>query len=170
MELTLRRHADVYVFALLAHQDKASVDPLDLAQWKFYVLPTSTLDSRNRSQYSITLKSLSTLCLKEATMGILNEGDFFGEGCLTGQPVRLRATTAMTDCSAMRIGKKSMMEVLHRKHAFSDMFVAYLLTRNIRYEEDLVDQLFNSSERRLARVLLLLAQFGRKARSCNSQN
>jgi CRP-like cAMP-binding protein len=99
---------------------------------------------------------------KEATIGILNEGDFFGEGCLTGQPVRLCSATAMTDCSVMRIDKKSMMEVLHREHAFSDMFVAYLLTRNIRYEEDLVDQLFNSSEKRLARILLLLAHFGKE--------
>ena len=98
---------------------------------------------------------------KEATIGILNEGDFFGESCLTGQPLRLCSATAMTDCSVMRIDKKSMMEVLHREHAFSDMFVAYLLTRNIRYEEDLVDQLFNSSEKRLARVLLLLAHFGK---------
>src|ERR1700728_4045351 len=94
---------------------------------------------------------------KEATIGILNDGDFFGEGCLAGQPLRLCSATAMTDCSVMKIQKKSMMEVLHREHAFSDMFVAYLLTRNIRYEEDLVDQLFNSSEKRLARVLLLLA-------------
>jgi len=99
---------------------------------------------------------------KEATIGILNEGDFFGEGCLTGQPLRLCAATAMTDCSVMRIDKKSMMEVLHREHAFSDMFVAYLLSRNIRYEEDLVDQLFNSSEKRLARILLLLAHFGKE--------
>ena len=99
---------------------------------------------------------------KEATIGILNEGDFFGEGCLTGQPLRLCSATAMTDCSVMRIDKKSMMEVLHREHAFSDMFVAYLLTRNIRYEEDLVDQLFNSSEKRLARILLLLARFGKE--------
>jgi len=99
---------------------------------------------------------------KEATIGILNEGDFFGEGCLTGQPVRLSSATAMTDCSVMRIDKKSMMEVLHREHAFSDLFVAYLLTRNIRYEEDLVDQLFNSSEKRLARILLLLAHFGKE--------
>jgi CRP/FNR family cyclic AMP-dependent transcriptional regulator len=98
---------------------------------------------------------------KEATIGILKEGDFLGEGCLTGQPLRLGSATAMTDGSVMRIDKKSMMEVLHREHAFSDMFVAYLLTRNIRYEEDLVDQLFNSSEKRLARVLLLLAQFGK---------
>jgi CRP/FNR family transcriptional regulator, cyclic AMP receptor protein len=98
---------------------------------------------------------------KEATIGILNEGDFFGEGCLIGQPLRLCSATAMTDCTVMRIDKKSMMEVLHREHAFSDMFVAYLLTRNIRYEEDLADQLFNSSEKRLARVLLLLAHFGK---------
>src|SRR6478752_2127512 len=95
---------------------------------------------------------------KEATIGILNKGDFFGEGCLTGQSFRLCAATAMTDCSVMKIDKKSMVEVLHREHSFSDMFVAYLLSRNIRYEEDLVDQLFNSSEKRLARILLLLAQ------------
>src|SRR6202140_498300 len=101
---------------------------------------------------------------KEATIGILNDGDFFGEGCLTGQPLRLGSATAMTDCSVMRIGKKSMMEVLHREHAFSDLFVAYLLARNIRYEEDLVDQLFNSSEKRLARVLLLLAHFGKEGK------
>jgi CRP/FNR family transcriptional regulator, cyclic AMP receptor protein len=101
---------------------------------------------------------------KEATIGILNEGDFFGEGCLTGQPLRLSSAAAMTDCSVMRIDKKSMMEVLHREHAFSDVFVAYLLKRNIRYEEDLVDQLFNSSEKRLARVLLLLAHFGKEGR------
>src|SRR5450631_3141057 len=99
---------------------------------------------------------------KEATIGILNEGDFFGEGCLTGQPLRLCSATAMTDCSVMRIDKKFMMEVLHEEHAFSDMFVAYLLTRNSRYEEDLVDQLFNSSEKRLARILLLLAHFGKE--------
>jgi CRP/FNR family cyclic AMP-dependent transcriptional regulator len=99
---------------------------------------------------------------KEATIGILNEGDFFGEGGLTGQPRRLCSATPMTDCSVMRIDKKSMIEVLHGEHAFSDMFVAYLLSRNIRYEEDLVDQLFNSSEKRLARILLLLAHFGKE--------
>src|SRR6202162_5360060 len=98
---------------------------------------------------------------KEATIGILNNGAFFGEGCLTGQPLRLCSATAMTDCSVMKIDKKSMMEVLHREHAFSDMFVAYLLARNIRYEEELVGQLFNSSEKRLARILLLLAHFGK---------
>jgi len=102
---------------------------------------------------------------QEATIGILSEGDFFGEGCLRGQPLRMCSATTMTDCSVMRIDKKSMMEVLHREHAFSDMFVAYLLTRNIRYEEDLVDQLFNSSEKRLARILLLLAHFGKEGRA-----
>jgi CRP/FNR family cyclic AMP-dependent transcriptional regulator len=102
---------------------------------------------------------------KEATIGILGEGDFFGEGCLAGQTLRLFSATTMTDCSVMQIKKKSMVEVLHREHAFSDMFVAYLLTRNIRYEEDLVDQLFNSSERRLARMLLLLAHFGKEGKS-----
>ena len=99
---------------------------------------------------------------KEATIGILNEGDFFGESCLTGQPLRLCSATAMADCSVMRIDRKAMIEVLHREQTFSDLFVAYLLTRNIRYEEDLVDQLFNSSEKRLARVLLLLAHFGKE--------
>jgi len=101
---------------------------------------------------------------KEATIGILNEGEFFGEGCLTGQPLRMCSATAMTDCTVMRIDKKSMMEVIHRERAFSDMFVAYLLARNIRHEEDLVDQLFNSSEKRLARVLLLLAHFGKEGK------
>ncbi|MFZ3265046.1 MAG: Crp/Fnr family transcriptional regulator [Terriglobales bacterium] len=101
---------------------------------------------------------------KEATIGILNKGDFVGEGCLTGQPLRLCSATAMTDCSVMKIDKKAMIEVLHREHAFSDMFVAHLLTRNIRYEEDLVDQLFNSSEKRLARILLLLAHFGKEGK------
>jgi len=98
---------------------------------------------------------------KEATIGVLNEGDFFGEGCLTGQPFRMCSATSLTDCTVMRIDKKTMMDVIHREREFSDMFVAYLLTRNIRYEEDLVDQLFNSSEKRLARILLLLAHFGK---------
>ena len=99
---------------------------------------------------------------KEATLGILSEGEFFGEGGLAGQSVRMGSATAMTDCEVLRIDKKAMMLALHREHAFSDMFVAYLLARNIRYEEDLVDQLFNSSEKRLARLLLLLAHFGKE--------
>jgi len=98
---------------------------------------------------------------KEATVGVFGEGDFFGEGSLAGQALRVGGATAMTDCALLRIDKKAMMQALHREHALSDMFVAYLLTRNIRYEEDLVDQLFNSSEKRLARILLLLAHFGK---------
>ncbi len=101
---------------------------------------------------------------KEATLGILNPGDFFGEGGLAGQPLRMGSATAMTDCEIMRIEKTAMMLALHREHTLSDMFVAYLLGRNIRYEEDLVDQLFNSSEKRLARILLLLAHFGKEGK------
>jgi CRP/FNR family transcriptional regulator, cyclic AMP receptor protein len=99
---------------------------------------------------------------KEATLGILSEGEFFGEGGLAGQPLRMGSATAMTDCELLRIDKRAMMLALHRQHTFSDLFVAYLLARNIRYEEDLVDQLFNSSEKRLARILLLLAHFGKE--------
>ena len=99
---------------------------------------------------------------KEATIGILEDGQFLGEGALAGQPLRMSSATAMTDCSVMRIGKKAMVETLHREHTLSDLFVAYLLTRNVRYEEDLVDQLFNSSEKRLARMLLMLAHFGKE--------
>jgi len=98
---------------------------------------------------------------KEATLGILNPGDFFGEGALAGQTVRMGFAVSITECQLLRIEKKAMMLALHREHTFSDMFVAYLLERNIRYEEDLVDQLFNSSEKRLARMLLLLAHFGK---------
>jgi CRP/FNR family transcriptional regulator, cyclic AMP receptor protein len=99
---------------------------------------------------------------KEATIGILGDGNFFGEGALAGQSLRMGSAVSMTDCSLLRIDKKAMMDALHREHTFSDMFVAYLLARNIRYEEDLVDQLFNSSEKRLARVLLMLAHFGKE--------
>jgi len=98
---------------------------------------------------------------KEATIGILSDRSFFGEGSLAGQAFRMGSATALTDCAVVRIEKDVMMQALHREHEFSDLFVAYLLARNIRYEEDLVDQLFNSSEKRLARVLLLLAHFGK---------
>jgi CRP/FNR family transcriptional regulator, cyclic AMP receptor protein len=101
---------------------------------------------------------------KEATLGILEDGNFFGEGALAGQALRMGSATALTDCAVLRIDKKAMMQALHREHEFSDLFVAYLLARNIRYEEDLVDQLFNSSEKRLARILLLLAHFGKEGK------
>jgi len=99
---------------------------------------------------------------KEAIIGLLAPGDFFGEGSIAGQPLRMSTALTMTDCSVIRIEKKAMMQVLHQQHAMSDMFVAYLLARNIQYEEDLVDQLFNSSEKRLARILLLLARYGKE--------
>jgi len=97
---------------------------------------------------------------KEATIGIAGEGDFFGEGALAGQALRMGSAAALTNCAVLRIDKKAMVEALHREHELSDLFVAHLLARNIRYQEDLVDQLFNSSEKRLARVLLLLTRFG----------
>ncbi len=93
---------------------------------------------------------------KEATLGILSAGEFFGEGGLAGQPLRMGSATAMTDCELLRIDKKEMMLALHRESTLSDLFVAYLLARNIRYEEDSVDQLFNSSEKRLARIPVLI--------------
>ena len=99
---------------------------------------------------------------KEATIAMLSEGNFFGEGSLAGQALRMGSAAAMTDCHLLRIEKKAMMDALHREPALSEVFVAYLLARNVRYEEDLVDQLFNSSEKRLARVLLMLAHFGKE--------
>jgi CRP/FNR family cyclic AMP-dependent transcriptional regulator len=99
---------------------------------------------------------------KEATIAILGEGNFFGEGVLAGQVRRMGSAAAMSSCEILHVTKAAMVEALHREHAFSDTFVAHLLARNIRFEEDLVDHLFNSSEKRLARVLLLLAHFGKE--------
>jgi CRP/FNR family cyclic AMP-dependent transcriptional regulator len=99
---------------------------------------------------------------KEATLGILGEGDFFGEGGLAGQLLRMSSATAMTDCVLLHIEKKAMMLAMSLEPQLSAMFVRYLLKRNIRYQDDLLDQLFNSSEKRLARVLLLMAQFGKE--------
>ncbi len=99
---------------------------------------------------------------KEAVVALHGEGDFFGEGCLTGQPLRLATVAAMTDCVIMRLDKESMINALRDEPKFSEMFMAYILARNARVEEDLVDQLFNSSEKRLARLLLLMANFGKE--------
>lgn len=101
---------------------------------------------------------------KEAVIAILGGGDFFGEGCLAGQPRRMTTVSAMTDGTFMRIEKASVVRALHDEPAFSEKFVAHLLARSVRVEEDLVDQLFNSSEKRLARALLLLANFGKEGR------
>ena len=100
---------------------------------------------------------------KEAVVGILGPGDFFGEGCLAGQRICMGTATAITPTSILVIEKNEMMRVLHTEHALSDLFMSYVLSRNIRIEEDLIDQLFNSSERRLARALLLLARYGKES-------
>jgi CRP/FNR family cyclic AMP-dependent transcriptional regulator len=101
---------------------------------------------------------------KEAVVAVQGPDEFCGEGCLAGQPRRMATATAMTDCEIMRVEKAAMLRVLREEPAFSEMFVSHLLTRTIRVEEDLVDQLFNSSEKRLARALLLLANFGKEGR------
>jgi CRP/FNR family cyclic AMP-dependent transcriptional regulator len=97
---------------------------------------------------------------KEAVVVILGVGDFFGEGCIAGQPLRVATATAMEPVSTLEIEKQEMVRVIHEEHEFSDRFVAHMLKRNVRVEEDLVDQLFNSSEKRLARALLLIARYG----------
>ena len=102
---------------------------------------------------------------KEAIVAILNAGEFFGEGCLAGQPLRMASAGATTDCTIIRIESQKLTSLLHDQHAVSEVFVSHLLSRNIRYEADLVDQLFNSSEKRLARILLLLSHFGKESRS-----
>jgi len=101
---------------------------------------------------------------KEAVLAILGSGDFFGEGCLTGQPRRVASVSTMTDCRIVRLEKAAAVRLLRDDRGFSEMFTLFLLQRNIRVEEDLVDQLFNSSEKRLARVLLQMANFGREGK------
>jgi len=97
-------------------------------------------------------------------VGLLETGGFFGEGCLTGEPLRLSTVSTMTECVIVRMRKADITRVIHEEPAFAELFIAHLLARNIRVEEDLVDQLFNSSEKRLARTLLLLANFGKEGR------
>ncbi len=101
---------------------------------------------------------------KEAVIGVLEQGSFFGEGCLAGQPLRMSTASAIQPSSIVRVAKSTMVGVLHREPEFAELFTAYLLSRNVRMEEDLVDQLFNSSEKRLARILLLLAHFGKDSK------
>jgi CRP/FNR family cyclic AMP-dependent transcriptional regulator len=99
---------------------------------------------------------------REAVIAMLGPGDFFGEGCLAGQPVRMGSATAITASTVLLVQKTKMVALLHKQHAFSDRFIAHMLARNARIEEDLIDQLFNSSEKRLARALLLLARYGKR--------
>ena len=99
---------------------------------------------------------------REAVVAMLGPGDFFGEGCLAGQPVRIGSATAIAPSSVLVIEKTQMVKVLHKQHALSDRFISHMLSRNVRIEQDLIDQLFNSSEKRLARALLLLARYGKQ--------
>jgi CRP/FNR family cyclic AMP-dependent transcriptional regulator len=136
-----------------AYRDNASIfvqgDPADAI---FYI---------QKGKVKLTVVSKQG---KEAVIALLGEGDFFGEGCLAGQPLRMATAVAMSACSILRLEKAGVVRLLHEEPSFSETFVAHLLSRNIKIEEDLVDQLFNSSEKRLARVLLLLANFGKENR------
>jgi len=124
----------------------------DVAQAIFYIL---------KGNVKLTVISKQG---KEAVIAMLGGGDFFGEGCLAGQSLRMSTVTTISECSIVRIDKADTVRVLHDEPAFSELFLHYLLSRNIRIEEDLVDHLFNSSEKRLARVLLLLANFGKEGK------
>ncbi len=123
--------------------------------------PADSVFYVQRGKIKVTVNSSQG---KEAVVAILGPDEFCGEGCLAGQPRRMATATAMTDCEIMRVEKAAMIRVLHDEPTFSEMFVAHLLARTIRVEEDLVDQLFNSSEKRLARALLLLANFGKEGK------
>ena len=121
--------------------------------------PANTVFYINEGKVKLTVISKQG---KEAVVAILGVGDYFGEGCLAGQPIRMGTAVAMSPCSIMKLEKSDVIRALHEEPSFSEAFVAHLLSRNVRIEEDLVDQLFNSSEKRLARVLLLLANFGKE--------
>jgi CRP-like cAMP-binding protein len=121
--------------------------------------PADAVFYLERGQVKLTVVSKGG---KAAIVAMLGPGDFFGEGCLAGQPVRMATSSAMTDAAVVRVERRAMLRLLHERSVFSERFMAHLLARNVRFEEDLVDQLFNSSEKRLARVLLLLARFGKE--------
>jgi CRP/FNR family cyclic AMP-dependent transcriptional regulator len=124
--------------------------------------PTDAIFYVQKGQLRVTVTSSNG---KEATLALVSAGEFLGEDCMVlAQPLRLATATAMTECALLRISKAEMVRVLHQEHALSDVFVSFLLTRNARVQADLVDQLFNSSEKRLARILLLLAQFGKDSK------
>src|SRR6266704_5422080 len=156
-----RRHFDPNVFLATLGQGRKLISIAKKQAVFVQGDPTDAVFFIKKGKLKLTVVSKTG---KEATIAILNAGDFFGEGSLAGQPLRMGSATAMTACTLLRIDKKSMMHALQHEHKFSDVFVTYLLARNIRYEEDLVDQLFNSSERRLARILLLLAHFGKEGK------
>jgi len=124
--------------------------------------PADSLFYLRRGKIKLTVISQQG---KEAIVAILGAGEFFGEGCLAGQPLRMATATAMIDCTLDKIDMLLMARILHEQHDISELFVKHLLFRNIRYEADLVDQLFNSSEKRLARILLLLSHFGKESKA-----
>jgi CRP/FNR family cyclic AMP-dependent transcriptional regulator len=124
--------------------------------------PADSLFYLRRGKVKLTVTSRQG---KEAIVAILDAGEFFGEGCLAGQISRMATAVALTECTLDKIEKSLMARMLHEQHDVSELFVKHLLSRNIRYEADLVDQLFNSSEKRLARILLLLAHFGKESRA-----
>ena len=132
------------------HKDQHVFEQGDVADTVFYI---------RKGKVKLTVLSEQG---KEAVVAILEPGQFFGEGCMNGHPCRIATTAAMEDCLITAITKAAMVAAIHDEPRFSDLFMAYLLTRNSRIEEDLIDQLFNSSERRLARMLLLLANFGKE--------
>jgi CRP/FNR family cyclic AMP-dependent transcriptional regulator len=134
------------------HKNQHVFEQGDVADTVFYI---------QRGKVKLTVVSEQG---KEAVIAILEPGQFFGEGCMNGHPLRIATTTAMEDCVITSITKASMIAAIHDEPKFSELFMAFLLTRNSRIEEDLIDQLFNSSERRLARLLLLLANFGKEGR------
>ena len=124
--------------------------------------PADAIFHVQKGQLRVTVTSANG---KEATLALVGAGEFLGEDCMvSAHPLRLATATAMTECALLSISKAEMVRVLHQEHALSDVFVAFLLTRNARIQADLVDQLFNSSEKRLARILLLLAQFGKESK------
>ena len=124
--------------------------------------PADSVFYLDRGQVKLTVVSERG---KSAVVAMLGRGDFFGEGCLAGQPVRMATAAAMTEVITVRIEREAMIGLLHERSLFAERFMAHLLARNVRFEEDLVDQLFNSSEKRLARVLLLLARFGKEGKT-----
>ena len=144
--------------ATVNHGRTASVYPKDAVVFQ-QASPADSVFYIRKGRIKIVVASQQG---KEAVVAILGAGEFFGEGCLIGQPLRLATARAMVESEVMRVGKAEMIRVLHEEPAFGELFMAYLLTRNSRIEEDLADQLFNSSEKRLARTLLLLANFGKE--------
>ena len=124
--------------------------------------PADSLFYVRSGRVKLSVRSLQN---KEAIVAVLGAGEFVGEGCLAGQQVRVATATALKDCSLEKIEKSAMVRMLHERHGASELFVTHLLSRNVRYEKSLVDQLFNSSEKRLARVLLVLASYGSASRA-----